>query len=152
MQMGVHSETKVQMCYQLGCNDITKVQLGYKRRFGEGKAAAEAKKWEKVSEKSDLENDDVDFEFCLNSPFFVMLRFGGVRRRLLCRSCSFSVWIEIQDLQVREVAKEAVARARRADGSKLVECETYKFRGHSLADPDELLDPGEEFSFFITLS
>ncbi|KAH7286111.1 hypothetical protein KP509_33G059000 [Ceratopteris richardii] len=41
-------------------------------------------------------------------------------------------------LKVREVAIEAIARARRGDGPTLVECETYRFRGHSLADPDEL--------------
>ncbi|KAL8523294.1 hypothetical protein ACS0TY_013320 [Phlomoides rotata] len=46
-------------------------------------------------------------------------------------------------LKVREVAKEAVGRARRDDGPTLVECETYRFRGHSLADPDELRDPGD---------
>jgi hypothetical protein len=46
-------------------------------------------------------------------------------------------------LKVSEVAKEAIARARRGDGPTLVECETYRFRGHSLADPDELRDPGE---------
>ena len=46
-------------------------------------------------------------------------------------------------LKVREVAKEAVGRARRGEGPTLVECETYRFRGHSLADPDELRDPGE---------
>lgn len=47
-------------------------------------------------------------------------------------------------LKVREVAKEAVQRARRGEGPTLVECETYRFRGHSLADPDELRDPGEK--------
>ena len=41
-------------------------------------------------------------------------------------------------LQVREVAQEAIARARRGDGPTLIEAETYRFRGHSLADPDEL--------------
>ena len=41
-------------------------------------------------------------------------------------------------LQVREVAAEAIARARRGDGPTLIEAETYRFRGHSLADPDEL--------------
>ncbi|KAG0566410.1 hypothetical protein KC19_7G062000 [Ceratodon purpureus] len=46
-------------------------------------------------------------------------------------------------LKVREVAKEAVARARRGDGPTLIECETYRFRGHSLADPDELRSPGK---------
>ncbi|KAF6159616.1 hypothetical protein GIB67_034578 [Kingdonia uniflora] len=47
-------------------------------------------------------------------------------------------------LKVREVAKEAVNRARRGDGPTLVECETYRFRGHSLADPDELRDSSEK--------
>jgi pyruvate dehydrogenase E1 component alpha subunit len=46
-------------------------------------------------------------------------------------------------LKVREVAKEAIARARRGDGPTLIECETYRFRGHSLADPDELRNPGK---------
>eukprot|EP00245_Coleochaete_scutata_P010281 TRINITY_DN357_c0_g1_i1.p1 TRINITY_DN357_c0_g1~~TRINITY_DN357_c0_g1_i1.p1 ORF type:complete len:435 (-),score=101.08 TRINITY_DN357_c0_g1_i1:418-1722(-) len=47
-------------------------------------------------------------------------------------------------LKVREVAKEAVARARRGDGPTLIECETYRFRGHSLADPDELRSKDEK--------
>ncbi|KAL2893407.1 PDH-E1 ALPHA: Pyruvate dehydrogenase E1 component subunit alpha-3 chloroplastic [Bienertia sinuspersici] len=50
-------------------------------------------------------------------------------------------------LKVREVAKEAVDRARRGEGPTLVECETYRFRGHSLADPDELRDAGEKASY-----
>ncbi|GAU33604.1 hypothetical protein TSUD_359840 [Trifolium subterraneum] len=47
-------------------------------------------------------------------------------------------------LKVREVAKEAIDRARRGEGPTLVECETYRFRGHSLADPDELRNPATE--------
>ncbi|GAB2245207.1 hypothetical protein Droror1_Dr00000700 [Drosera rotundifolia] len=47
-------------------------------------------------------------------------------------------------LKVREVAKEAIGRARRGEGPTLVECETYRFRGHSLADPDELRDRAEK--------
>lgn len=47
-------------------------------------------------------------------------------------------------LKVREVAKEAIGRARRGEGPTLVECETYRFRGHSLADPDELRNPAEK--------
>ncbi|KAL6289466.1 hypothetical protein ACE6H2_006976 [Prunus campanulata] len=46
-------------------------------------------------------------------------------------------------LKVREVVKEVIGRARRREGPTLVECETYRFRGHSLADPDELRDPDE---------
>ena len=47
-------------------------------------------------------------------------------------------------LQVREVAAEAIARARRGDGPTLIEAETYRFRGHSLADPDELRQKEEK--------
>ncbi|KAH7404659.1 hypothetical protein KP509_15G036700 [Ceratopteris richardii] len=47
-------------------------------------------------------------------------------------------------LKVREVALESIARARRGEGPTLVECETYRFRGHSLADPDELRKPAEK--------
>lgn len=49
------------------------------------------------------------------------------------------VLVDGMDVQkVREVALEAVARARAGLGPTLIEAETYRFRGHSLADPDEL--------------
>jgi pyruvate dehydrogenase E1 component alpha subunit len=38
-------------------------------------------------------------------------------------------------LAVREAAKTAVNRARAGEGPTLIECLTYRFRGHSLADP-----------------
>ncbi len=41
-------------------------------------------------------------------------------------------------LAVREVAERAIERARAGEGPTLLECLTYRFRGHSLADPDEL--------------
>nr|YP_010986174.1 pyruvate dehydrogenase E1 component alpha subunit [Polyopes affinis]WOL37092.1 pyruvate dehydrogenase E1 component alpha subunit [Polyopes affinis] len=41
-------------------------------------------------------------------------------------------------LAVREVAQKAVDRARSGEGPTLIEALTYRFRGHSLADPDEL--------------
>jgi pyruvate dehydrogenase E1 component alpha subunit len=47
-------------------------------------------------------------------------------------------------LKVREVAMEAVERARRGEGPTLIEAETYRFRGHSLADPDELRSKEEK--------
>ncbi len=46
--------------------------------------------------------------------------------------------------QVREVAIEAIERARRGDGPTLIEAQTYRFRGHSLADPDELREKKEK--------
>ena len=44
----------------------------------------------------------------------------------------------------RTVAQEAVARARAGEGPTLIECLTYRFRGHSLADPDELRSKAEK--------
>nr|YP_009244044.1 pyruvate dehydrogenase E1 component alpha subunit [Gelidium elegans]AMK96286.1 pyruvate dehydrogenase E1 component alpha subunit [Gelidium elegans] len=41
-------------------------------------------------------------------------------------------------LAVREAAQTAVQRAREGKGPTLIEALTYRFRGHSLADPDEL--------------
>jgi pyruvate dehydrogenase E1 component alpha subunit len=47
-------------------------------------------------------------------------------------------------LAVRAVAKEAIARARAGEGPTLIEALTYRFRGHSLADPDELRSKSEK--------
>nr|AYR06262.1 pyruvate dehydrogenase E1 component alpha subunit [Renouxia sp.] len=41
-------------------------------------------------------------------------------------------------LAVRQVARQAIKRARAGEGPTLIEALTYRFRGHSLADPDEL--------------
>ncbi|QFZ91248.2 pyruvate dehydrogenase (acetyl-transferring) E1 component subunit alpha [Synechococcus elongatus] len=51
-------------------------------------------------------------------------------------------------LAVRAVAQEAVARARAGEGPTLIEALTYRFRGHSLADPDELRSK-EEKEFWL---
>lgn len=53
--------------------------------------------------------------------------------------------------QVREVALEAVARARRGEGPTLIEATTYRFRGHSLADPDELRSKEEKAKWQVRL-
>lgn len=51
-------------------------------------------------------------------------------------------------LAVRAVAQEAVARARAGEGPTLIEALTYRFRGHSLADPDELRSKAEKDFWF----
>jgi pyruvate dehydrogenase E1 component alpha subunit len=51
-------------------------------------------------------------------------------------------------LAVREVAQEAIARARAGEGPTLIEALTYRFRGHSLADPDELRSQEEKDYWF----
>ena len=50
-------------------------------------------------------------------------------------------------MAVRSVAKKAVERARAGEGPTLLECLTYRYRGHSVADPDELR-PAEEKKFW----
>ena len=47
-------------------------------------------------------------------------------------------------LAVRAAAQAAIARARAGEGPTLIECLTYRFRGHSLADPDELRSQAEK--------
>lgn len=47
-------------------------------------------------------------------------------------------------LAVRAAAQKAVERARAGEGPTLIECLTYRFRGHSLADPDELRSKEEK--------
>lgn len=51
-------------------------------------------------------------------------------------------------LAVRAAAQEAVARARAGEGPTLIEALTYRFRGHSLADPDELRSKAEKEFWF----
>ncbi|NET02236.1 MAG: pyruvate dehydrogenase (acetyl-transferring) E1 component subunit alpha [Sphaerospermopsis sp. SIO1G2] len=51
-------------------------------------------------------------------------------------------------LAVRQVAQEAVARARAGEGPTVIEALTYRFRGHSLADPDELRSKEEKELWF----
>ncbi len=47
-------------------------------------------------------------------------------------------------LAMRAAAKEAIARARAGEGPTLIEALTYRFRGHSLADPDEMRSKEEK--------
>ena len=47
-------------------------------------------------------------------------------------------------LAVRDVAQKAIARARAGEGPTLIEALTYRFRGHSLADPDEVRSKEEK--------
>lgn len=47
-------------------------------------------------------------------------------------------------LAIRDVALQAIARARAGEGPTLIEALTYRFRGHSLADPDELRSEKEK--------
>ncbi|MEO0683730.1 MAG: pyruvate dehydrogenase (acetyl-transferring) E1 component subunit alpha, partial [Cyanobacteria bacterium J06649_11] len=51
-------------------------------------------------------------------------------------------------LAVRSAAQDAVSRARSGEGPTLIEALTYRFRGHSLADPDEMRSKEEKEFWF----
>ena len=46
-------------------------------------------------------------------------------------------------MRVLAAARSAVARARSGDGPTLIECETYRFKGHSRFEPAKYRPPGE---------
>nr|YP_009294418.1 pyruvate dehydrogenase E1 component alpha subunit [Asparagopsis taxiformis]AOM65901.1 pyruvate dehydrogenase E1 component alpha subunit [Asparagopsis taxiformis] len=52
-------------------------------------------------------------------------------------------------LAVREVTQKALLRARAGEGPTLIEALTYRFRGHSLADPDELRSKQEKEAWLV---
>jgi pyruvate dehydrogenase E1 component alpha subunit len=47
-------------------------------------------------------------------------------------------------LEVKAAVAEAVARARKAQGPTLIECKTYRYRGHSRSDPKKYRTKEEE--------
>lgn len=52
-------------------------------------------------------------------------------------------------LAIRRVAIDAIKRARSGEGPTLIEALTYRFRGHSLADPDELRSRQEKEAWIV---
>ena len=47
-------------------------------------------------------------------------------------------------LLVKKTVEKAVARARKGDGASLIECKTYRYRGHSRSDPRKYRTKEEE--------
>lgn len=47
-------------------------------------------------------------------------------------------------IAVHEAAEEAIARARRGDGPSLIECKTWRWRGHFEGDPSVYKDSAEQ--------
>ena len=47
-------------------------------------------------------------------------------------------------IAVYEAAAEAIERARKGDGPSLIECKTWRWRGHFEGDPGAYKDPAEQ--------
>jgi len=69
------------------------------------------------------------------------MRAGTAVENIADRASAYSIPGVIVDgndvLAVYEAVAEAVGRARRGDGPTLVECKTYRWRGHSEGDPQK---------------
>ncbi|MBM4464167.1 MAG: dehydrogenase [Chloroflexi bacterium] len=64
------------------------------------------------------------------------------------RACAYGIPGEVVDgmdvLAVRQAVGKAVERARRGEGPSLIECQTYRWYGHSRSDPREYRTKQEE--------
>jgi len=64
------------------------------------------------------------------------------------RACAYGIPGEVVDgmdvLVVRQAVGRAVERARRGDGPSLIECQTYRWYGHSRSDPRKYRTKEEE--------
>jgi len=69
------------------------------------------------------------------------------------RACAYDMPGEVVDgmdvLAVREAVSRAVARARRGEGPSLVECQTYRWYGHSRSDPRKYRTKEEEAAWKV---
>lgn len=50
-------------------------------------------------------------------------------------------------LAVHETTRTALGKIRRGEGPQFIECETYRFKGHSMADPGTYRSPAETSAF-----
>lgn len=87
---------------------------------------------------------------CENNLYAMSTRFDEAFRisDIAKRAESYGMPGEICDgqdvLAVRKTVERAVNRARNGGGPTLIECKTYRFRGHSKSDTCEYRDPREE--------
>jgi pyruvate/2-oxoglutarate/acetoin dehydrogenase E1 component/TPP-dependent pyruvate/acetoin dehydrogenase alpha subunit len=74
-------------------------------------------------------------KYAMSTPFVKASKLEHVADR----ACAYGIPGVIVDgmdvLKVRKAVSEAVARARKGEGPSIVECETYRYYGHSHSDP-----------------
>jgi 2-oxoisovalerate dehydrogenase E1 component len=78
----------------------------------------------------------------------VPIRKATAKLDIADRACAYGIPGEVVDgmnvLAVREAVSQAVERARRGDSPSLIECQTYRWYGHSRSDPREYRTKQEE--------
>ncbi len=87
--------------------------------------------------------------FIVNNQYGMSLQAdkGSAVSELYRKACAFNIHGERVDgtdvLAVRDVMRDAVQAAREQHEPYLVEAVSYRFRGHSVVDPDRYRDPEE---------
>ncbi len=73
--------------------------------------------------------------YAISVPASKATRLSNIADRAAAYDMSHAVVDGMDVLSVHESVAEAVGRARRGEGPTLVECKTYRFRGHFEGDP-----------------
>jgi len=74
-------------------------------------------------------------EYSMGTPLSRTMSVEDVSLKALAYGMARDRFVVTDVLQVKERIGEAVARAREESAPTLVECRTYRFRGHSMSDP-----------------
>ena len=71
----------------------------------------------------------------MGTPLYRTLAVEDVAVRARCYPMEFEIVNGDDVLEVREAVRQAVSRARKDSLPFFIEAKTYRFRGHSVADP-----------------
>lgn len=74
-------------------------------------------------------------EYSMGTPLSRTMSVEDVSLKALAYGMARDRFVVTDVLQVKERIAEAVTRAREESAPTLVECRTYRFRGHSMSDP-----------------
>src|SRR3989454_1103979 len=74
-------------------------------------------------------------QYAMGTPLYRTLAVEDVAVRARGYPMEFEIVNGDDVLEVREVVRQAVARARKSNLPFFIEAKTYRFRGHSMADP-----------------
>ena len=74
-------------------------------------------------------------KYAMSTPFVKASKLEHVADRAAAYGIPGVIVDGMDVLKVREAVSEAVARARKGAGPTIVECETYRYYGHSHSDP-----------------